>query len=49
LIAAGVAVSLVGYVRPAFIGQGGRPYAYISVMAVGAMLVIVGVLLWRDA
>ena len=49
LLFGGLAVCIFGYAKPTLIGGGVRPYAYLSVMAVGAMLMIVGVLLWRDS
>lgn len=49
LIISGIGVLIVGYLEPSLIGHGSRPYAYISVMAVGAMMVIGGALLWRDS
>lgn len=50
LIVIGVAVFVLGYLRsdPRFARQSNRPYAYISIMAVGAILLIGGGLLWRD-
>jgi hypothetical protein len=48
LIIVGIAVLVAGYLDPSWIGRGSRPYAYISVMAVGAMMVIAGALLWTD-
>jgi hypothetical protein len=45
----GIGVLLAAYLQPSFIGGGSRPYAFISVMAVGAMMVIAGVLLWTDS
>ncbi len=48
LIVAGIGVMAIGYIEPTIIGRGARPYAYVSVMAVGAMLIIAGTLLWRD-
>jgi hypothetical protein len=50
LILAGVAVFVLGYLRSdrRFIHLSNRPYAYISIMAVGAILAIGGGLLWRD-
>jgi hypothetical protein len=44
----GIGVSVIGYTQPTIVGGGARPYAYLSVVAVGAMLTIVGVLMWRD-
>jgi hypothetical protein len=44
----GVGVIGIGYAEPTLVGQGARPYAYVSVMAVGAMLAIFGALMWRD-
>lgn len=44
----GTAVCVLGYAEPNIIGGGARPYAYISVMGVGAILVIAGALLWSD-
>jgi hypothetical protein len=49
LILVGVAVATIGYAEPTLIGQGARPYAYISVMAVGAMCAIAGAMLYRDS
>jgi hypothetical protein len=49
LIIAGIGVLVVGYLEPSLIGRGSRPYAYISVMAVGAMMLIAGALLWTDS
>jgi hypothetical protein len=49
LVAAGIGAIVIGYVEPSLVGRGARPYAYLSVMAVGAMLVIGGVMLWRDS
>ena len=43
-----IGVLAMGYIDPPLIGRGARPYAYVSVMAVGAMLIIAGGLLWRD-
>jgi hypothetical protein len=40
-------VVVSGYVNPTLIGSGTRPYAYISVVAVGTMLIVFGTLLWR--
>jgi hypothetical protein len=44
----GIGVVAMGYAEPTIIGGGTRPYAYVSVMAVGAILIIAGALLWRD-
>lgn len=49
LIIVGIGVLIIGYLEPSLVGRGSRPYAYISVMAVGAMMVIGGALLWRDS
>jgi hypothetical protein len=49
LIILGIGVLVVGYLEPSLIGRGSRPYAYISVMAVGAMMLIAGALLWTDS
>jgi hypothetical protein len=48
-MATGAAVSTLGYAEPNLIGAGARPYAYISVMGVGAMIAIAGALLWSDS
>ena len=48
LVVVGAGIMVIGYSEPAMIGSGARPYAYVSVMAIGAMLTIVGVLMWRD-
>ena len=48
LMVGGIGLSVVGYAYPALVGHGSRPYAYISVMAFGAMVMIAGALLWRD-
>jgi len=48
LLLGGIGVVATGYTEPTIIGRGTRPYAYVSVMAVGAILVILGALLWRD-
>jgi hypothetical protein len=48
VIIVGVLVMVAGYTNPTFIGSGTRPYAYLSVMAIGAMLIVFGTLLWRD-
>lgn len=47
LILGGSGLIAIGCAVPA-IRQGSRPYAYVSVMAVGSILAIFGVLLWRD-
>ena len=48
LIVGGIGVMAIGYnTEPPIIGRGARPYAYLSVMAVGMMLIIVGALLWK--
>jgi hypothetical protein len=44
----GIGLIAIGYIEPTIIGGGARPYAYISVMAVGAMFTIAGALIWRD-
>jgi hypothetical protein len=49
LIIVGIAILVVGYLDPFLIGRGSRPYAYISVMAVGAMMVIAGALLSTES
>ena len=48
LMLGGIGMVVIGFAEPAIIGRGARPYAYVSVMALGAMLIIVGALLWRD-
>jgi NADH:ubiquinone oxidoreductase subunit 5 (subunit L)/multisubunit Na+/H+ antiporter MnhA subunit len=50
LIALGIGIFSLGYVRsdPHVARRSNRPYAYISIMAVGAILIIGGGLLWRD-
>jgi hypothetical protein len=48
LIVGGLSLGAIGYFTPTFVGGGARPYAYISVMAIGAMAAIFGALLWRD-
>jgi uncharacterized membrane protein YidH (DUF202 family) len=50
LILIGGVVFVVGYLRSdrRFTRLSNRPYAYISIMAVGAILMIGGGLLWRD-
>jgi hypothetical protein len=50
LILAGAVVFVLGYSRsdPRFARPSNRPYAYISIMAVGAICMIGGGLLWRD-
>ena len=45
---AGVGVMAIGYTDPILIGRGARPYAHISVGAVGAMLTIFGALMWKE-
>jgi len=49
LIIVGIGVVVIGYVERPFISHGGRPYAYISVMAAGAMMMIAGALFWKDS
>jgi hypothetical protein len=49
LVIGGIGTAVLGYAHPTLIGQGARPYAYLSVIAVGAMLIIGGVMLWRDS
>ena len=44
----GIGLIAIGYIEPTIIGGGARPYAHISVIAVGAMFTIVGALMWRD-
>jgi hypothetical protein len=44
----GIGMVTIGYAEPTIIGRGARPYAYVSVMAVGGMLIIAGGLLRRD-
>jgi hypothetical protein len=48
-MAIGTAVCILGYAEPNLIAGGTRPYAYISVMGAGAMLIIMGALLWSDS
>jgi hypothetical protein len=48
LLLSGIGVVAIGSTEPTIIGCGARPYAYVSAMAVGAMLIIAGALLWRD-
>jgi hypothetical protein len=48
LMLGGIGVMAIGYTEPTLIGHGARPYAYLSVMAIGAMLTIFGALMWRD-
>lgn len=50
LIIIGVVVFVLGYLRsdPRFARPSTRPYAYISIMAIGAICMIGGGLLWRD-
>jgi hypothetical protein len=45
----GIGVLTIGYLDPSSIGHGSRPYAPISVMAMGAMMLIAGALLWSDS
>jgi hypothetical protein len=45
----GAAVCTLGYAEANLIGGRTRPYASISVMGVGAMLLIAGALLWSDS
>jgi hypothetical protein len=45
----GLVVASVGWANPNLVGGGARPYAYISVIAMGAMMVLWGLLLWRDS
>ena len=49
LMLIGLAVGIVGYAERSLVGGGARPYAYVSVLAVGAMMVLWGLLLWRDS
>jgi hypothetical protein len=49
LIVAGVTILMVGYLAPPVISHGSRPYVPISVMSIGAMLMIAGALLWTDS
>ena len=49
LLLGGLAVCILGYTEPTLIGGGSRPYAYLSVMAVGAIFIFVSLLLWRDS
>jgi hypothetical protein len=49
LMLAGLGIGALGYTTPGLIGGGSRPYAYLSVMAFGGMLGIIGALLWRDS
>jgi hypothetical protein len=44
----GIGIMAIGYTDPRLILDGTRPYAYISVMAVGAMFTIFGSLIGRD-
>ena len=50
LIVTGLVVFGLGYRQsdPRFARPSNRPYAYVSIMAVGAILAIGGGLLWRD-
>jgi hypothetical protein len=48
LIIVGAGVCAFGYANPNLIGGGTRPYAYLSVIGVGAMLMIAGALLRSD-
>ena len=48
LVLIGIGLMAIGYIEPTIIGRGTRPYAYISVMAVGAMFTIAGTLMWKD-
>ena len=48
LIVGGIGVMAMGYAEFSIIGRGARPYAYVSVMAVGAILAILGALMLRD-
>jgi hypothetical protein len=48
LAVVGAGVFAGGYLNPTMIGSGARPYAYISVMAIGAILIIASVLFWRE-
>ena len=45
----GLAIVIVGYLQPDLIGKGALPYAYLSVMSAGAMVVILAALLWSDS
>jgi hypothetical protein len=42
LMLGGIGVMVIGYTDPTLIGRGARPYAYLSVIAIGAMLTIFG-------
>ena len=48
LITVGAAVCALGFMNSNMIGGGTRPYAYLSVMGVGAILVILGALVRSD-
>jgi hypothetical protein len=48
LARAGVGIIVLGYSEPHLLGGRARPYAYLSVMAVGAMIVIIGIFLSRE-
>jgi hypothetical protein len=48
LMVGGIAVMVIGYIESTLIGGGARPYAYLSVMAIGAMLTVFGALMFRD-
>jgi hypothetical protein len=46
---AGIAVLATGYATRDTLSAGARPYTYVAVMAIGAMVVIIGALIRRDS
>jgi hypothetical protein len=48
LVLIGVGLIVTGYIERTIIGGGTRPYAYISVIALGAVFTLAGAFMWRD-